>query len=167
MVLSDRRSIVAIDATTRGLAFVFFENGELLDWGERVRSTGEELGAVDALIDGCAADVLVIEDPDAPGCKRRPRVRELLRQIARHARRRSVTIVLVSRAEARKAWGERGLRNKEAIAAAVATRFSELSAIVPPRRKPGWNEDPRVNIFDAASLVLHHDETFRARPFLR
>lgn len=37
----------------------------------------------------------------------------------------------------------------------IGKEFPELSAIVPPRRRAGWNEDSRVNVFDAASLALH------------
>jgi hypothetical protein len=152
------RSVVAIDPTTRGLAFVFVENGEVMDWGERTRGTNGELQIVDNLLDGCAADVLVLEDADAEGCKRRPRIKALLRQIVKHARRRSVKVIAVSREDVRQAWLAHGATNKETVAAMIATRHPELSSVVPPPRKRGANEDPRANIFDAASLVLT-DET--------
>jgi hypothetical protein len=167
MKLSDRRSIVGIDPTTRGLAFVFFENGELLDWGERLRTrSDDELAIVDALLSACAADILVLEDPDAAGCKRHPRIRHLLGAIAKQTRRRGLTVALVPRAVVRSAWAARGATNKQRVAAEIASRLGELSAVVPPARKTGANEDPRVNVFDAASLVLQYDETFR-NDFLR
>jgi hypothetical protein len=165
MKLRDGRSIVAIDPTTRGLAFVFFENGEVLDWGERLRTPGryDELGIVDRLIDGCAADVLVLEDPDAPHSRRRPRIRALLRAIVKHARRRGIAVIPIAREDVRQAWSARGV-NKEAVAAAIAARFPELTWIVPAQRKPGHTEDPRVNIFDAASLALYACEPTRVVP---
>jgi hypothetical protein len=48
-----------------------------------------------------------------------------------------------------------GLTNKESVAVEIAARFPELVVVLPPRRKRGANEDPRTNIFDAASLAIH------------
>lgn len=164
MKLSDKRSIVAIDPTPRGIAFVFFENGEPLDWGERLCESSEDaLRIADALIGGCAADVFLLEDADAPGSKRRPRIRNLLRAVAEHARRRGVSVVPISRADARNAWAGRGATNKAAVAAEIASRFGELVTIVPPHRGAGASEDPRMHIFDAASLTLYYDDTRRKR----
>ncbi len=151
------RSVVAIDPTSRSIAFVFVENGAVMDWGERICGANDELRMVDHLIDECAADVLVVEDADAAGCERRPRIRALLREIVKHARRRSVRVVTIAREDVREAWLARGATNKETVAAMIAARYPELSAVVPPPRKRGANEDPRVNIFDAASLVLTHE----------
>lgn len=164
MKLSDWRSIVAIDPTTRGIAFVFFENGHLLDWGERLRRSEEdELRIADALLDGCAADALVLEDPDASGSRRHPRIRRLLGNLVKHARKRGVSVMPVSRAEVLAAWAARGATNKAAIAAEIGSRFRELADLVPPPRGAGASEDPRMHIFDAASLALHYDETRRKR----
>lgn len=153
MISLRRCSVVAIDPTHRGIAFVFFENGEAMDWGERTRCKNGELQIVDSLVDGCAADVLVLEDPDAEACKRRPRIKALLREIVQHARRRGVRVIAVPRDRVREAWLIRGVTNKEQVAAMIALRYPELSSVVPPPRRAGANEDPRVNIFDAASLV--------------
>lgn len=147
-------SVVAIDPTPRGIAFVFFESGQVMDWGERTRGSGNELQTVDSLVDGCAADVLILEDPDAEGSRRRPRMRLLLRTIAKHARQRGVRVFAVAREDVRRAWLARGATNKETVASMIALRYPELSSVVPPPRRAGANEDPRVNIFDAASLVL-------------
>lgn len=151
------RSVVAIDPTTRGIAFVFFENGQVMDWGERTRRGNDEVRIVDSLIEGCAADMLVVEDADAEGCKRRPRISALLREIVKHVRRRGVRVLAVPREVVREAWHRRGVTNKESGASMIAARHPELSSIVPPSRKAGANEDPRVNIFDAASLVLPYE----------
>ena len=151
------RSIVAIDPTPRGVAFVFLENGRLLDWGERLaaREAEDVVRIVEQLVAGCAAEVLVIEDAEADGSRRRPRIRHLLRTIAAHARRSGTPVITVPRTDVQKTWGERGVTNKEAVAASIALRFPELSAIVPPPRTASRNEDSRVNVFDAASLALH------------
>jgi len=161
--IPDRRSIVGIDPTERGLAFVFFEGGHLIDWGTW-RDDGNELALLDRLLDGFAADVLVLEDADASGCLRRPRVREMLRAMARHAKRRRRTVTKVSRQEVRSHWKQHGAKTKYAIAAAIAERFADLAMVLPPPRKIYRSEDARVQIFDAASLVLHAFDPARLGP---
>ncbi|MCU1231003.1 MAG: hypothetical protein JWO97_3887 [Acidobacteria bacterium] len=151
------RTILAIDPTTYGFAFVAFERGELLDWGHRYarRGDGSTLDFLDQLTESLAADTLVLEDADDPECARSDRVRKLLRRIATHAARRGIRVVTVSRADVRRDWRDRGLRTKEAVAEAIARDFDELAPYVPPRRKISQTEDRRVNLFDAASLALH------------
>jgi hypothetical protein len=155
--IKDKRSIVAIDPTSRGLAYVFFERGELLDWGHNQSALGEQSGlvALDRLLDGCAADILVLEDPEARGVRRRPRVRTLLRSMARHARRRGIGLVSVSREEVIQTWRRREATTKEAVAEALGAEFPELESLVPPRRKFTRSEALSTNIFDALSLLLH------------
>ena len=58
--IADQRSIVGVDPGSRGLAFVFFERGTLLDWGTR-RRDGDELALLDRLLDRCNAEVLVLK----------------------------------------------------------------------------------------------------------
>lgn len=157
MISYEGRSVVAVDPTIRGIAWVFIENGSVMDWGERIISPDNNVGAVVSLIDDYAADVLVLEDANADGCKRRPRIRSVLGDIEKHARRRGVTVVAVSRKEVRRGWLARGATNKQKVAAMIAARHPELSSVLPPPRKAGANEDPRANIFDAASLVLACD----------
>lgn len=161
MRIRDERSIVGIDPTPRGLAYAFFERGELMDWGTLEDETEEaaQVALLDRILDGCAADVLVIEDPDDDRSKRKPRIAHLLRLFAKHARRRDVAVVKVARGLVREAWAARGLNTKEEVAAAIGELLPEIAHLVPPMRKPGWNEVDRVNIFDAVSLVLHRDES--------
>lgn len=161
MRLRDHRSIVSIDPTPRGIAFVFFERGELIDWGtlEDGSEDAVQLALLDRILDGCAADLLILEDPEAAGSKRKPRMRHLLRIFSKHARRRDIAVVKIPRADVHDAWAARGRSTKESVAAAIGELLPELAHLVPPERKPGWNEADRVNIFDAASLVLHCDET--------
>lgn len=150
--ISDHRSIVGIDPTPRGLAFVFFENGELLDWGTRRNDDGVEL---DRFLHRLKADVLVLEDPDAPRCERRPRVRHLLRQLKAHAESRGIAVVVVSRYAVRSDWTKQGKSRKHAVAQAIAEIFPEIDPLVPRVRKVYRSEEARAEIFDALSLVLH------------
>jgi hypothetical protein len=151
-----QRSVVAIDPTPRGIAYVFFENGELLDCSQR-STTAEEstiLAAVDEILDGCAADVLVLEDPDVRSTRRHPRMRHVLRVITTHVRKRGIPAVQVAREKVSASWAGRGVTTKEAIAASVAERYPLLAPFVPPPRKYPDSEDARVNLFDAASLAI-------------
>jgi hypothetical protein len=157
MRLRDRRSILAVDPTSRGLAYVAFEGGELLDWGHR--RAGRDRRVVEAflgeLIRGYATDALVLEDPEGWGVRRRPRLKELLLALARHARREGVEVIAISRGDVRAAWAAIGVTTKEAMGAAIAEELPELGPYVPPRRKTWMSEHPHVNLFDAASLALH------------
>jgi len=152
--IADERSIVGVDPGSRGLAFVFFERGTLLDWGTR-RRDGDELALLDQLLDRCNAEMLVLEDPDAPRSERRPRVRRLLRLMARHAAERGISVQTVSRYEVRQAWAARGRTRKHAVAAEIGTMFPEIEPLVPRIRKAYNAEQARADIFDAVSLVLH------------
>jgi hypothetical protein len=151
-----QRSVVAIDPTPKGIAYVFFENGELLDCAQRSTTADEQeiLAAVDEILNGCAADILVLEDPDVRSTRRHPRMRHVLRLVTSHVRKRSIPVVQVAREEVRAAWAARGVTTKEAIAAAIAERYPLLAPFVPPPRKYPASEDARVNLFDAASLAL-------------
>jgi hypothetical protein len=154
--LAEQRSVIAIDPTTRGLAYAFFEGGELMDWGNTAKGEEkDERALLDRLIDGCAADILVIEDPDDDGCRRRPRIRALLRALRQHALKRGLAVVRVPREGVRKAWIARGHKAKDAIAAEVVKLFRELAPILPRPREPYMTEDARIQIFDAVTLALH------------
>jgi len=152
--IANRRSIVSVDPGSRGLAFVFFERGTLLDWGTR-RRDGDELALLDQLLDRCNAEVLVLEDPDAARSERRPRVRRLLRLMARHAAERGISVQTVSRYEIRQAWAARGQTRKHAVATQIGAMFPEIEPLVPRIRKAYNAEQDRADIFDAVSLVLH------------
>jgi hypothetical protein len=151
--LKDHRSILAIDPGPRGVAFVFFENGTLLDWGTRGRGV-KELEVLDAMLVQFEADVLVLEDADASGCERRARLKRVLHQIAERAATRGVSVRKVSRYAVRQSWRERGETNKHDVAAAIGTMFPEIQPYVPRVRRDWDSEDARTGVFDALSLLL-------------
>jgi hypothetical protein len=152
--LTDPRAILGIDPTKRGLAFVFFEGGQLIDWG--IRHAGSEIANFEAILNLCPADVIVLEDPDAERSERRPRMRNVLSRLARAAERRGLVVVKVSRFDVRRGWREREVTRKHSVAKAIAQEFPALEVFVPrPRIKAYMDEEARVQVFDAASLVLH------------
>lgn len=154
--IPNRRSIIGVDPIPKGLAFVFFEGGELLDWGTHYRNgERDEIAILDRLIDGCAVDILVLEDPAGPQSRRAARVAALLRELAEHARKRGIRVTAVRRYDTRMAWQKREARNKRDMAEMLAEGYPELAPLVPPRRAITRSERARINVFDALSLVLH------------
>jgi hypothetical protein len=152
--LIDPRAILGIDPTKRGLAFVYFEDGRLIDWG--IRHSGNEVANFEAILKLCPADVIVLEDGSAERSERRPQMQKALSRIMRTAERRGLEVVPVSRFAVRRAWRVRGVTRKHAVAKAIAEDFPALEVFVPPPRiKAYMDEDARVQIFDAASLVIH------------
>jgi hypothetical protein len=155
MRIRSRLSILGIDPTPEGIAFVFFERGELVDWGTRVwRRGGSELDVLSRIVEGCGARVLVLEDPTAQGCRRRARIRRFLKLAAEHFGAQGLRGLPVSRAKVRKRWAMRGERTKRAVALALGQLFPELTHLVPPPRKIFQIETGRLHIFDALTLVL-------------
>lgn len=155
-VPTERRSIVAIDVTQKGLAYAFFEDARLIDWQTvRRNDDSDEVAILDRVLDGCAADILVVEDPDDNGCRLGTRARTALRRLARHERARGFSVRLVSRADVREQWSARGRHNKHEIAVAVGEQIPELAPLVPPPRRNYDPEAERMNVFDAVALVLH------------
>jgi hypothetical protein len=153
--LLDERSILAIDPSKRGLAFVFFLKGVPVDWGLwRATSSQNTIAVFHRILDICPAEVIVVEDPEAIGCERRPRIRQLLRELALEGERDGLEVVRVGRQRVRDEWAIQGLTRKDAVAHAIAERFPVLQPLIPRRRKIFMDEEPRSRIFDAASLVL-------------
>lgn len=150
--------MLAIDPGPRGVAFVFFENGTLLDWGTRGRDRNE-LAVLDAMLDSFRADVLVLEDPDALACERRVRWKHILRRMAERALARRVVVEKVSRHAVHRAWATLGKTNKHQVATAIGAMFPEVTPCVPRMRRDWDSEDARTGVFDAFSLLLHARKT--------
>jgi hypothetical protein len=155
--LTDKRPILGVDPTHDGVSFVFLENGVPADWGMH-RDDGNEVEVLDRLIADYAPHTLVLEDPDALGCERRARMRQLLRRFAKHARSLGLTVVKVARREVRKTWKAQGVTRKQAAAVHIAGLFPDLEPLLPKPRKHS-REVPRERLFGTLALMLHAFET--------
>jgi len=153
-LLRDPRPILGIDPTHDGVAFAFFEDSALADWGTS-RNDGNERRVLDRLVDDYGAEVIVIEDGDAPKSERRPRMRKVLRDLAAHGKKRGLAVAKVSRREVRDAWKQRGITRKQAVGAELAKLFPDLAPIVPPPRKVYRREVPRERILGTVALIVH------------
>jgi hypothetical protein len=152
--LSDNRAILGIDPGPRGVSFVFFENGELVDWGTCGKSR-DELEVFDRLLKRLRPDVLVLEDTDARQSERRARMRHVLRMMAERAEEARVSVRTASRHTVRRAWRELGMKNKHEVGAALAAMFPEMEVLVPRKRKAWTSEDARAGICDALAVLVH------------
>lgn len=165
--ITDNRAILAIDPGPRGISFVFFENGMLLDWGTRGRGR-KDSDVLDEMLGDFRVDVLVLEDPDAFACERRPRWKRALRLMAARASARGFAVEKVSRYAVHRAWAAEGKKNKHEVATAIAELFPEVEPYLPSARKKWDSEDPRTGVFDAFAFLLHvrttevGDPTFQA-----
>ena len=159
--LPESLRVLAIDPTPQGLGFVVLEGQEsLIDWGlKNRRSTVTDMNAyclrqVESLIAQFKPDVLVLEDSECKGSRRKARVKDLLRQILTLASQRKLRAYKASRMQARRAFAKYGAYTKHQIAVEVSKHFPELAPRVPQPRKPWQTEACRMSIFDATALAL-------------
>jgi len=147
---------LALDPTSRGLAFAVLEGSErLVDWGlvELPDKQDERLflTRVSQLIARYEPAAVAIEA--ITGSRRRSRGRDRIARISRLANRNGLAVHGVARADLREHFAESGATKWE-IAVAVSRLFPELEAWLPRKRKPWMSEDERMSIFDAVSLAL-------------
>lgn len=149
------RRILAIDPTSSGFAFAVLEGKErLVDWGvTRVwaESDNEFLARLEALIGKYSPVCLVVEEPGRS--KRGARARRRITLSSRFARSQKLSVCAVSWDTVRQTMGD-GVSTKHEIASRIARHFPELAAHLPHRRRAWENEDPRINIFDAAAFAI-------------
>ena len=164
MRLREKRTILAIEPTLRGLAYAVFEEGQLLDWGRSQRTTKyDEVALLDRLMGHYGADIVVLEDPDADGCRRGARVKRVLRILGGFAATRRSKVRAVGREGVREKWRAAGCRTNESIAARIAELFPVLRPLVPRPRKSFMPEDERVRVFGAIALALAATRSFPSR----
>src|SRR5262249_21264115 len=147
-------TILAIDPTSRGLAFAVLEAPAfLVDWGERIipAKTGGLLRKVDDLLTYHEPTVLVVEDVAAKGCRRRERAREEIHRMEQLAIARGVRVERVSRLAVLDSFAL--AKNKYEAALRLTEIFPALGGRPPSKRKAWETEDARMNIFDALGFA--------------
>jgi RNase H-fold protein (predicted Holliday junction resolvase) len=151
--------IFALDPTTKGFGYAVFELPfRLVAWGLAHVSGEKESGAIarfEALLDQFRPDVVVLEDPAAPGSRRRPRVQKLLEKLVETARERGIEVQALPRLAVIECFSSPDERaTKFSITKRLAETFPELAAKMPQRRKIYQSEDERIAIFDALALAV-------------
>lgn len=140
-----------------GYAVIEGEN-TLLDYG-RKRIYGNKnsgsLAGLEKVIARNLPDVLVLQDVNAKGANRSPRIKKLHRQVIALAKGKNIKIVKITGTELRATLlgDEKGTKHE--IATLMAERFpDELASRLPPKRKPWENEDARMDIFEAVGSAV-------------
>jgi hypothetical protein len=155
---SDTSLALAVDPTTKGFAFVVLEEGVLIDWGVRHAGSEKNRGSIrklNILIADYKPDVLVMEDVHDRSSRRLRRIRLLIGQFAREARRHQVMVRRVTRTAVHLHFRTNSWQvTKHRIALALAERFPELRGRLPRVRKLWMTEDERMSIFDALAMAL-------------
>lgn len=151
--------IVGIVLTAKGFAFAVLDNEHTLaNWGEK-RAEGDKnkevVAKVKRIIAHYKPGVVVLEDTSVKAARRDPRIRKLSKQIAALARRHKAKVEVLSTKQVQKVFFADGKGTKYDIAQVVARRCSEeMNLELPPKRKAGDSEHPRMSVFDAVGLVM-------------
>src|SRR5689334_21880507 len=128
--------VLSIDPSTRGFGFTVMEgDASLIDWGVKKVKTNKNERCwmlIDDLIERFQPDAIVVEDFADENCRRRTRVRELIRGIITLAENRGIRSRVFSRKAVRAAFSPARAFTKQEIATAVAQRLPELAPKLPP-----------------------------------
>ena len=151
--------ILAIALSARGFGFVVMEGQKtIIECGGRVADgdkNAQSLAKTIKLLNFYRPDVLVLQDVEAKGSRRYPRIKTLNRQIKGVAEKQKVEVKLISKKQLRSLLLGNPRGTKQEMAEVLATQFpDELASRLPPKRKPWKSEDARMDIFDAMALAV-------------
>jgi Holliday junction resolvasome RuvABC endonuclease subunit len=150
--------IIAVAPSTRGFGFVVMENGNLIDWGVKAAKGDKNaqcLAKIEKLFVHYRFNRLVLEDYNARGSCRAPRIKTLGREIVALAESHKVKVATFSRKRVKQTFFDDGKGTKHDIARIVADRFSEeLGSRLPPERRAWMSEHYAMSIFEAVALAV-------------
>ena len=150
--------ILAIALTARGFGYCVMENQVILESGNKGvegNKNSQSVYKIDKLFKQFLPSVLVLQDVNAAGCRRAPRIKTLHRQVVELAASRKIKVSLISGKMLRIALVGDAKGTKHEMAEFLAQKYpAELAAKLPPKRRPWENEDGRMDIFDAVGLAV-------------
>ena len=151
--------ILAIALSTGGFGFVVMEGQRtIIEFGRRVADGDknvESIAKVTKLLYFYRPGVLVLQDVEAKGSRRYPRIKTLNRQIKREAEKHKIKVKLISGKQLRSLLLGDPRGTKQEMAEMLAMQFpDDLASRLPPKRKPWNSEDGRMDIFDAVALAV-------------
>lgn len=151
--------IIAIDPITKGFGYAIFEQPfHLVAWGVARVEGEKQTGAIaqfEKLLTDFRPDAVVLEDAEAPGSRRRHRVRQLIEALLALARERNLEVHVIPRSKVIERFSSEDTHaTKYSIAKRLTIHFPELGEKLPPPRKPWQSEDERMSIFDALALAV-------------
>src|SRR5712691_5260808 len=139
-IASEHFRILAIALSTRGFGFVVMEGQKaIIDCGGRVADGDknvQSLTKMKKLLNFYHPDVLVLQDVEAKGSRRAPRIKTLNRQIKGLAEKQKIKVKLISGKQMRNSLLGNPKGTKQEMAEMLAMQFpDELASRLPPKRK--------------------------------
>lgn len=150
--------ILAVALSARGFGFVVMEGQKtIIECGGRVADgdkNAQSLTKLEKLLNFYRPDLLALQDVEAKGLRRAPRIKTLNRQIKSVAERRKIKVKLISGNQLRSLLLGNPKGTKQEMAEVIAMEFpDELASRLPRKRKAWESEDGRMDIFDAVALA--------------
>ena len=150
--------IAAVSLSANGFGYAILEGGALIEYRNKVFLTDKNANSlvhIEKFIVYYQPDVLVLNDVNAKGTYRAPRIKELHRKVVALAKRHKLKTKKISKAELRTLLLNDPKGTKHDMAEHIAKQFpDELASRVPPKRKLWTSEANRMDIFDAVGLVM-------------
>ena len=123
--------------------------------GVEGNKNSQSVSKIEKLLKQFLPSVLVLQDVNAAGCRRAPRIKALHRQVIELAEKYKLKVTLLSGRLLRKALLGDVKGTKHEMAEMLAQKYpAELAVKLPPKRRSWENEDGRMDIFDAVGLAV-------------
>jgi Holliday junction resolvasome RuvABC endonuclease subunit len=150
---------LAIALSTRGFGYAVTEGKQtLIAYGNTVINQDKNIRSlvhIEKLITRYQPDVLILQDVNAKGTHRAPRIKALHRKVTALAKKNKLKVVTISGKELRIALLGNEAGTKQEMAELLAKNLpAELASRLPPKRKSWQSEDARMDIFEAVGLAL-------------
>jgi hypothetical protein len=155
--MSKQFRLIAIAPTARGFGYCVMEDESILECGykgARKNKNAKSLSKIGKLMTQFLPSGLVLQDLDAVGCRRVPRIKVLHQQVVGLAEQHKCQVELISGKKLRRLLLDDERGTKYEMAETLAKQFpNELAGKLPPKRRPWENEDGRMDMFDAVGLA--------------
>lgn len=150
--------ILAVALTARGFGYCVMENQAILESGNKGvegNKNSQSVFKIEKLLKQFLPSVLVLQDVNATGCRRAPRIKALHRQVIELAAKYELKVTFLSGKQLREVLLGDANGTKHEMAEMLAEKYPfEIAAKLPPKRRPWENEDGRMDMFDAVGLAL-------------
>jgi hypothetical protein len=153
--------LFSLDPKTKGFGYAVLELPfRLVEWGfARITDDkhADAILAFEKLLTRFRPDAVVLEDAEAPGSRRQPRVRRLIDALVKLARERGIAVYTVARSAVLTCFAPlEGRATKYSVAKSLTAAFPELAEQLPPPRKLWQAEHERMSVFNALAFAMTH-----------
>jgi len=150
--------IAAVSLSANGFGYAIMEGNTLVEYRNKIFYTDKNANSlihIDKFIVRYRPDVLVLNDVNAKGTYRAPRIKELHQKVVKLAKKHKLKINKISNIELRTLLLNDPKGTKHEMAECIAKQFpDELASRVPPKRKLWTSEANRMDMFDAVGLAV-------------